>query len=393
MRWPRITLALLLMAGTASAQPPYPVTSTPPAWGGYPVAQTVPYQPTLPAAPPGEFAATNGYPPFGTPPTLAAPVTIYGPPTVDPNTGQVWQSYPGPGAVAPVADPIIVPPDQLYPSASAPSLRASLTPPDARDGVFQKAKFTGTWLPQLDDDNLGWTDLRSEVVLGLPFFTRENPIIITPSYELHFLDRPDDFDLPPRLHDLAIDFHIFRVFDNRWIFDFAVTPGVFADDHSFESDDALRVNGRALAIYAPTLEWKWVLGVTYVNGGWSKVVPVVGVVYEPNDDVSYELVFPRPRVAWRLPQSPVPGRDEYWFYMMGEFANSIWAFEQSSGSPDMFAYRDFRFILGLERKIIGGLSHRIEIGYVFNRDMKIASTGADEFGLDDTLLLRAGIVY
>ncbi|MEX0611123.1 MAG: hypothetical protein WD229_03290, partial [Pirellulales bacterium] len=217
--------------------------------------------------------------------------------------------------------------------------------------------------------------------------------IITPSYELHFLERPEGFDLPPRLHDLAIDFHVFRVFGNHWIADFALTPGLYGDDNSLDASDALRVNGRAVAVYAPTLDWKWVLGVTYVDGGWAKIVPIVGVVYEPNDDVKYELVFPRPRVAWRLPNSPVPGRDEYWFYVLGEFGNSIWAFQQTDGTPDVLASRDFRFILGLERKIVGGISYKAEIGYVFNRDIKVASVSGDDIGLDDTFLMRAGVAY
>jgi hypothetical protein len=88
----------------------------------------------------------------------------------------------------------------------------------------------------------------------------------------------------------------------------------------------------------------------------------------------------------------VPGRDEDLFYVLGEFANSIWAFEQNDGTDDMLAYRDFRIILGLERKIIGGLSHRIEVGYVFDREIKLASDG-DEVDMDDSLLLRAGVVY
>ncbi len=58
----------------------------------------------------------------------------------------------------------------------------------------------------------------------------------------------------------------------------------------------------------------------------------------------------------------------------------------------MLASRDFRLILGLERKIIGGLSHRVEVGYVFNREIKLASDGLER-DLDDSVLLRAGIVY
>jgi len=356
-----------LAIGAATAQTPYPSTAPQPAWGGHVLPAQVPYQPTLPS-----------------------------------ESQTPWQPYPATDAAYPVvaappaattAAPPIVVQEPIYPPTPEPSLRESLTPPDARDGFFQKARFTATWLPQLEDDSLGWTDLRTEVVTALPFFTRENPIIITPSYELHFLDRPAGFDLPPRLHDLAIDFHVFRVFGNHWIADFALTPGLYGDDYSLDSNDAQRLNGRAVGIYAPDLEWKWVLGATYVHGGWAKVVPIAGVVYEPNDDVEYELVFPRPRVSWRLPSSPVPGRDEYWAYVAMEFQNSIWAFEQTDGTPDVLASRDYRLLVGLERKIYGGLSYRAEIGYVFNRDIKVASVSGEDISLDDSVLLRAGVTY
>jgi hypothetical protein len=345
-------------AGSVQGQEQFPATAdAQPDWGGYTLPAQVPYQPTLPEM------------------GMAYPAT----------DSQVFVDPSG-MSPAPLEDPV-------YDAQPPQTLRESLTPPDARNGFFQKAKFTAAWLPQLEEDGLGWTDLRTEVVTALPFFTRENPIIITPSYELHFVESPEGIELPPRLHDAAIDFHIFRVYANQWIFDFAVAPGLYADDHSFDSDEALRVNGRALAIYAPTLETKWVLGVTYVDGGWSKVVPVAGVVFEPTDDVSYELVFPRPRVAWRLPQSPVPGRDEYWAYVLAEFQNAAWAFEQDDGTADVLASRDYRLILGLERKIVHGVSSRVEVGYVFNRDIKVASISGDDISVDDTFLIRAGIAY
>ncbi|MEX2307582.1 MAG: hypothetical protein WD738_08325 [Pirellulales bacterium] len=376
-----ILLLSLLAIAAADAQAPYSAGAPQPAWGGHALPAQVPYQPTLPGDSPSQ-----------------SPVITYEWPPSETSAEQVWQPYPAaqePFSVGgvPVAAPGFAMQEPIYPPTPEPSLRESLIPPDARNGFFQKAKFTATWMPQLANDSLGWTDLRSEVVTALPFFTRENPIIITPSYELHFLERPEGFDLPPRLHDLAIDFHVFRVFGNHWIADFALTPGLYGDDNSLDASDALRVNGRAVAVYAPTLDWKWVLGVTYVDGGWAKIVPIVGVVYEPNDDVKYELVFPRPRVAWRLPNSPVPGRDEYWFYVLGEFGNSIWAFQQTDGTPDVLASRDFRFILGLERKIVGGISYKAEIGYVFNRDIKVASVSGDDIGLDDTFLMRAGVAY
>jgi hypothetical protein len=386
-----VLLLSVVIARLCAAQSPYAApAAAPPTWGGYALPSQVPYQPTLEG-----------------PPVAAGPM----------ESSQAWQAYPNAPAGAPVfaapgTVPMGAPPDAvyldgappgvtrelppgepLYPGTTEPSLRQSLTPPDARDGFFQKVRLTADVVPQFAYDNLGWTDLGAELVTALPFFTRENPIIITPSYELHILDRPIGFDLPPTLHDAAIDFHIFRVFGNHWITDFAVQPGLYADDHSFGSSNALRFTGRALAIYAPTIDVKYVLGVTYIDGGWSKIVPVAGVIYKPNDDTEYQFVFPTPRISWRLPWTNIPGKDERWMYLSVEYANQAWAFKQSDGDADVLAYRDYRVILGLERRIGGGLSHKLEIGYVFNRDMKIASISGNDISMDNSLIARVGVSY
>lgn len=400
-------VTIVLFIGVASlAQAPYsPLSNAPVGWGGRALPTPVPFQPTL--ATDSMPAVDNGAAAFGLPLsgvsaatvgshvegqayTLSGPMALQGVPPNAADGSAILSPYAN--AAAPDSGPLLAPQTPMFPEAAPTGLRPLPRSRDARDGFFQKAKFTAAWIPQLDDDSLGWADLRSEVSVGLPFFTRETPILITPSYEAHFLDRPLGVDLPPRLHDLVIDFSHFRRVTNNWIANVAVAPGYYADDHSFDSDDACRINGRALAIYDPTPAWKGIIGVTYVHGGWAKIVPVAGIVYEPNDDVIYELVFPRTRIAWRLPNSPVPGRDEWWFYVLGEFANAIWAIEQDDGTPDMFAYRDWRLMLGLERKIIGGLSSRFELGYIFSREFKLASDGA-EIELDDSLLLRTGIVY
>ena len=379
-------LVTLLLTSVAAAQTPYPATPPTPSYGGYSLPAQVPYQPTLDGAPPA-MAPAEANPAWQAYPNTGMPAPFEAPPNANP-----------PGAIyldgaAPPPPSELAPGVPLYPGTTEPSLRDSLIPPGARNGFFQKVEFSADVLPQFAYDNIGWTDLHADVVTALPFFTREHPIIITPSYEVHFLDSPINFDLPARLNDLAIDFHVFRVFGNHWIADFAVTPGLFADDHSFGSSDALRVNGRAVGVYAPTIDVKYALGVTYLDGGWSKVVPVAGVIYTPNDDVEYSLVFPTPKISWRLPWSQIPGRDERWLSIGLEYGNSVWAFEQSNGTPDVLSSRDYRLILGVERKIVGGCSHRLEIGYVFNRDIKIASVGPNDISMDDTLIVRAGVSY
>lgn len=377
----RSTIALLMLSSAGIALAQTPVTE-PPApqevvWGGCSTPTSVRDQPTMPA-------------------DAVAP-----PPAM---TGATWQPYPNPDSgstakgvldnVAPDANSSAVPTDTVGPATSEPDLKQSLIPPGARDGFFQKLDFDATLIPAPDSSSIGWTDLHADVETALPFFTRDDPIIITPSYVSHSLDGPTTPDLPSHLNDISMDFHIFRVFDNHWIADFAVTPGLFADDHSLGSNEAWRVNGRAVGVYAPTIDLKYVFGITYLDGGWSKVVPVAGAIYTPSDDVEYQLIFPTPRISWRLNDfTSAPKSDERWVYMALDYGNDAWAFKDRNGIADVLAYRDYRVMFGLERRVVGGFSRRVEIGYVFNRDIKVASISGDNIVQGSSVLLTAGVSY
>jgi hypothetical protein len=48
--------------------------------------------------------------------------------------------------------------------------------------------------------------------------------------------------------------------------------------------------------------------------------------------------------------------------------------------------------LGYERKITGGLSRHVELGYVFSRTLEYQSNG-EQIDLGDTLMVRGGLTY
>ena len=266
-------------------------------------------------------------------------------------------------------------------------------PPGTRNGVFQKLLFTGTYLPQLDDDSLGWGDLEAGVVFGFPFFRRDSPLLITPRYGVHFLDGAETYDLPDQVYDASFEFRHMRKFGSGpWAMDVAVTLGHYSD---YEGDDAdaFRVSGRGLAVYEAQPGVKWILGVAYLNRAGASVLPVAGVIYDPNPSVSYELIFPRPRVSWQLPWSNPDQGDERCGYIGGEFGGGVWSIAHPpTGDHDLLTYSDVRVLAGYERKIIGGLTRRFEIGYVFARQMEFTSA-TPEVDLDDTLFARLGLAY
>ncbi len=268
-------------------------------------------------------------------------------------------------------------------------------PPGAREGVFQKLLLSGTWLPAMssEDDALGFGDLEAGVVLGFPFLRRETPLLVTPRYGVHFLDTPDALDLPSTLYDASIEFrHLRKCGAGPWAMDVAVTLGHYSD-YAADDADAFRVSGRGLAVYEAVPGIKWVAGVAYLNRAGASVLPVGGVIYDPSPEISYELVFPRPRVWWLLPGSNKALGDERWVYLGGEFGGGVWSIEHPSTSVhDLLTYRDFRVMLGYERKASGGMSRTFEVGYVFARELEFEETSPD-VSLDDTLMARLGIKY
>jgi hypothetical protein len=265
-------------------------------------------------------------------------------------------------------------------------------PPGTRDGVFQKLFFTGTWLPRFDDQDLGWGDWETGVGLGFPLLRRDTPLLVTPRFGVHTVDGPETPDLPARLYDVSFDFRHLRKFGNGpWGMDVSVRLGYYSD---FErsNGDAFRVTGYGLGAYDAAPGVKWVLGVAYLNRAGATVLPIGGVIIDRSPDLHWELIVPRPRIAWRLAGAPGCG-DERWFYLSGEFGGNVWSVVRPiSGASDLVTYGDLRVLIGLERKIIGGLSRRYEVGYVFNRQLEFDSATPDT-DLDDTMLVRVGLVY
>lgn len=403
-RWVAVVTALnaSLLANIAAAQyaSPYPTTTAAPQnWGGYVMSEPVPYQPTLgdPSCQTSTMLAPVETVPMDSVPMQTMPAEM-APLQMSPTPGMV--AAPGePWIVQPVTPPanlqMVTPPpgDVAFPQPGvSPSGMRPWFPPGGRQTFFQKVKLTGDYLPRFGDDGMGITDAQLDVVFALPFVTVETPLLITPFYAVHFLDGPTTPNVPPRLHDAAITFQNIRPINDRWLAMFDVTVGQYADDASFDSTEATRVTGGGAGVYRSSDRWKWVLGATYVDRIHTKILPVFGFVYTPNDDYEYNLVFPVPKIARRLPWSDAPGRDERWAYIGGEFGGGKWAVRQDDGTTDRLDITDWRVFLGLERRIVGGLSRRIEVGYVFLRQLEYQEVGS-EIDLSDTLMVRAGMTY
>ncbi|MEM6331039.1 MAG: DUF6268 family outer membrane beta-barrel protein [Planctomycetota bacterium] len=368
-----VGFGLAAACGNAFAQGVAPAPSTP--WPNAPPSSLAGMAAVSPAAAPARGVGGTAW--TGPP---ALPATNATPPVGRPLHDPAFRLAEAPSL--PVADPLGI---------EAQRQTQDGLPPGTRAGVFQKAHFVGSYLPRFEPDGLGIGGLDASVVFGVPFPERRSPLLITPRYRLLLLDGPDFTDVPPRVHEAEVGLSHFRRISERWMFNSAVTLGAYADDHSFDSSDAFRVTGRALGIYDITSRWKGVVGVVYLNRAGLSVVPAAGLTYD-SGAFKMDLIFPRPRLAWLLPGSTPTAGDQRWFYVQGEIGGNIWAVQRASGAGDALSYGDARVLIGYERKLLAGVTRRVELGYIFNRELEFDSEGSVS-EIDDTLLLRTGVTY
>jgi hypothetical protein len=271
------------------------------------------------------------------------------------------------------------------------------TPEDYRSGCFQKLSLVNTYLPRMGTDGFGAYDVELTSVWGLPCPTKDAPLVITPGIANHWLDGPAGLDIPPQLHDIYTEFRWMPKFGERFRADIAVQPG-YSSDWDGSSVRAVRITGHGSGIYDWTPTFQLVLGCAYLDRPDIELLPIAGFIWKPDPGVEYRLVFPMPKIAYRVffdsYTFPMGNRwtSETWIYLAGELGGGTWAIRHSDGSSDLMSYSDWRVYLGMETRTIVGISSQIEIGYVFGRYIRLQSTDS-HFDVGDTLMVRAGLNF
>jgi hypothetical protein len=241
----------------------------------------------------------------------------------------------------------------------------------------------GDWLGYNSTDS-DWTWIAARNDLGI-FSLQSFPTLEIgekTSFEtgmgVHFLSGPTVTDLPPRLFDLEMALRTRRLVGDSTMFDLKVGVGAFTDFEG-SSREGIRFPGHAVAYHEVDPWMIAVLGVDVLDRDDISLLPVVGTIYRPNQDLICELVFPRPRLQYRI-------SDAKSLYLSGELGGGTWAVERVGGIDDVATYRDLRVACGV---MDWGKHHEtvLEIGYAFARALEFRS-GNGDYDPDGALMLR-----
>lgn len=244
---------------------------------------------------------------------------------------------------------------------------------------YNSAKGDTTWLAGSD---FGMFSLESFPSLDLG---EDSAVMVGTGF--HFLNGPVKPDLPPRLFDIHLAYHMRKALSSDTMLDMRVGAGVFSD---FEGSarKGVRYPGHIVAYRQWNHDCVGVFGVEVLDRDDISVLPVGGMVWHPRQDWLWELVFPRPKLRLRLNANQAA-------YVGGELGGGTWAIKRTDfrneNTNDNVTYRDLRVTFGIIRfgeKADGVL----ELGLAFDRRFEFRS-GRGDRPLDDALILRCHTHY
>jgi hypothetical protein len=383
-------------AATGTAQPytaqPYAAAGTAQPYTAQPYAAagTAPATPTYrqPTAPAGVSVG----PPAATPPTYAAPGS--NPPTFAPSYGAAPVATPGPaatfnGTILPPAswDPYAAPgmqqPSLLPqdPYIQAPSLQYPTTSGFTR--FLQEVRVDYTWMDgkNSNPNHFSYHNVELTGTFALPFlYSQQNPLMVTPGFDFYFIDGQGMDNMYDAFLDTEWNPQVTPWFGGELGF----RVGVYSDFQKW-NDRALRFTGHGLAALTLSPSIKLKAGIVYLDRVRVKMLPAGGVVWTPNQDWRFDILFPNPRMSRRMWTT---GASDWWFYARGEYGGDSWVMSSPSDQVD---YNDLRVAVGVESVRRGGGNFLFEVGYSFDREMYRRL--GPKTDVPDTFFLRAGLAF
>lgn len=318
--------------------------------------------------------------PFYNPQAVSSGGAPYVPP-------QGWDPYVSPSTPVQPAPPAA----PVYPSDGLIRPNGTLAEPQK---LIRDLQIQNAWLQGSGGTELGINELTMSVSAAFPFLWNPVPLIVTPGFGMRFYDGPDSDtvfgnpDLPGLVYDAWLQGAWQPRITNWLSADLAVRTGVYSDFDRVNRDSIL-ITGKGLGIVTLSPQLSLAAGVWYLSRLNIKLLPAGGIIYYPNADTRFDLVFPEPRVSRRF---RTVGNWDWWWYANGRIGGGRWTIERRTGMDDRFTYNDYRIGGGLEFVSYKGSRGWFDVAYVFNRQV-LYDSGTGNFNPDPTVALTAGWSY
>ncbi len=299
-----------------------------------------------------------------------------------------WDPYATPGG----PPPTVFPQDPTLPGPPG----TTPSPLTTMQRLLQEIRFDYVWMPGSASKEFGINDVELSATFAIPFLRNpQTPLLITPGFAVHYWKGPGGWtgpgalpdDIPPRVYDAYLNTAWNPQLTQTIGGELAFRIGVYSD---FEKvvDESVRFQGYGLGVVSLSPSWQVKAGVVYLDRQRIKILPAGGLVWTPNSDVRFDMLFPNPKLAMRLPGY---SSCQWWLYLRGEYGGGSWTLREVSPDIVEMDYNDIRAAVGLDFETIRGLNGLFEVGLAFERELFV--TKSDKFNLNPTVFIGASLAF
>lgn len=295
--------------------------------------------------------------------------------------------------------------DDPHPATESPSNIVDIRQPDPKDDKATKALKSSTepsWLNDVIDENAALWRENSDVLEIIPnghqgfglttlgfnsVWKSENTpgVWIEPRFGWTFASGPGTPAVQAQLYDLRLEMNIAQPINDVWTVHLQLAPA-FVTDWNNKSSDAFRLIGGGMLAAHVSDELTLIGGALALSRFDIPVLPLGGVRWHPSPWLEVDALFPNPKLSWRY---QTEADTSHWLYLGGQMGGNQWAIDHFINDHDKLGYRDYRVVIGCETRMPDGNRSLLEIGYVFDRQLKFENEVGNQTP-GETILIRWG---
>ncbi len=341
--------------------------------------------------PPPSTAPGYPYPPGVAPGYAPAGPTAQFQGTIGPPPGAGWDPYATPGlqnpGIMPYDPQLGNPPAWCYPQQPGNYV-------ETMQRFMAESRLDYVWMPGNGPQELGIHDAELSASFAIPFFSSPSPLLITPGFATNWWNGPSPPHgpppanpvFPPRLYEAYLDTAWNPQPTPEFGGELSFRIGVYSDFNRV-TNESIRYMGKGYGVISLSPNMKVKAGAQYLDRQKIKLLPAGGLIWTPNANTNFEILFPDPKLAWRLRQV---GNMEWWVYGRGEYGGDSWTISTGPGVIET-DYNDYRVAIGMEFDDHSRWDGYFEVGYAFERE--IYQLGATQMTPNSTVFVGAGLAY
>ncbi len=178
------------------------------------------------------------------------------------------------------------------------------------------------------------------------------------------IDNSTAVKLPARLTTVSFGAETTLPFFNfdKTYFTIGIAPSFFTDNWNFRSE-SFHLNQRYFMIYQPNEKLTLICGVDYTPGFKAPVSPIAGLIYKPNNKLTFALIPPNPEIAYAL-------SDKWTVFAQGGYVGDEYKVTQNNLKNVVLDYNELRAGAGVRYSLNKNIEGSLAIGSVFNHSVE-----------------------